>query len=43
MMPWNIHFFVHKGYQPSYNYGKDINWQYWPVQDNELRWQLHRL
>lgn len=35
-------FFVHKGYQPSYNYGKDINWQYWPVKDNELRWQLHR-
>jgi len=35
-------FFAHKGYQPSYNYGKDINWQYWPVKDNELRWQLHR-
>lgn len=35
-------FFVHKGYQPSYNYGKDINWQFWPIQDNELRWQLHR-
>lgn len=35
-------FFVHKGYQPSFNYGEDINWQYWPVQDNELRWQLHR-
>ena len=35
-------FFSHKGYQPSYNYGKDINWQYWPVEDNELRWQLHR-
>lgn len=35
-------FFAHKGYQPSYNYGKDINWQYWPVEDNELRWQLHR-
>ncbi len=35
-------FFVHKGYQPSFNYGKDINWKYWPVQDNELRWQLHR-
>ena len=35
-------FFVHKGYQPSFNYGKDINWQYWPVKDNELRWQLHR-
>lgn len=35
-------FFVHNGYQPSYNYGKDINWEYWPVKDNELRWQLHR-
>lgn len=35
-------FFVHKGYQPSFNYGKDIDWQYWPVHDNELRWQLHR-
>ncbi len=35
-------FFVHKGYQPSYNYGEDIDWQYWPVKDNELRWQLHR-
>ena len=35
-------FFVHYGYQPSFNYGKDINWQYWPVRDNELRWQLHR-
>ncbi|MDE6125433.1 MAG: heparinase II/III family protein, partial [Muribaculaceae bacterium] len=35
-------FFVHKGYQPSYFYGDDINWQYWPVRDNELRWQLHR-
>lgn len=35
-------FFVHKGYQPSYFYGDDINWQYWPVKDNELRWQLHR-
>lgn len=35
-------FFVHSGYQPSYFYGEDINWEYWPVQDNELRWQLHR-
>ena len=35
-------FFVHNGYQPSYFYGDDINWQYWPVKDNELRWQLHR-
>lgn len=35
-------FFVHYGYQPSYNYGKDIDWKYWPVKDMELRWQLHR-
>lgn len=35
-------FFSHKGYQPSFNYGQDIDWQYWPVKDNELRWQLHR-
>ena len=35
-------FFVHKGYQPSYNYGEDIDWKFWPVKDNELRWQLHR-
>ena len=34
-------FFVHKGYQPSYFYGDDIDWEYWPVKDNELRWQLH--
>ncbi len=35
-------FFVHYGYQPSYFYGEDIDWTYWPVKDNELRWQLHR-
>lgn len=35
-------FFVHKGYQPSYNYGADIDWRFWPIKDNELRWQLHR-
>ena len=35
-------FFSHEGYQPSFNYGKDIDWRYWPVRDNELRWQLHR-
>lgn len=35
-------FFSHKGYQPSYFYGEDIDWKYWPVEDNELRWQLHR-
>ncbi len=35
-------FFAHYGYQPSYDYGDDIDWRYWPVRDNELRWQLHR-
>lgn len=35
-------FFSHKGYQPSFHYGDDIDWKYWPVKDNELRWQLHR-
>jgi heparan-sulfate lyase len=35
-------FFAHIGYQPSYFYGDDIDWTYWPVKDNELRWQLHR-
>jgi len=35
-------FFVHNGYQPSFFYGDDIDWTYWPVEDNELRWQLHR-
>lgn len=35
-------FFVHQAYQPSYFYGENIDWQYWPIKDNELRWQLHR-
>lgn len=35
-------FYAHQGYQPSFYYGKDIDWKYWPVKDNELRWQLHR-
>ena len=34
--------YAHEGYQPSFYYGKDIDWTYWPVQDNELRWHLHR-
>lgn len=34
-------FYVHKGYG-YFDYGKDINWQHWPVKDNEIRWQLHR-
>lgn len=32
----------HKGYG-FFDYGKDIDWQYWPVKDNEVRWQLHRV
>lgn len=35
-------FFVMNGY-PPFDYGKDINWQYWPVKDNELKWQIHRM
>ncbi|PTQ93977.1 heparan-sulfate lyase [Mucilaginibacter yixingensis] len=35
-------FFVHTGYD-YFDYGKDINWQNWPVKDNEVRWQLHRM
>ena len=27
---------------PVWNYGRDINWQYWPVKDIEMRVQLHR-
>lgn len=26
-----------------FDFGQDINWQLWPVKDNEVRWQLHRL
>lgn len=26
-----------------FDFGKDINWQLWPVKDNEVRWQLHRV
>lgn len=35
-------FFVMDAYKEPFHYGDDINWRYWPVQDNELRWQLHR-
>lgn len=34
-------FFSYLGFVPL-NYGKNIDWTYWPVRDNELRWQLHR-
>ena len=27
---------------PVWNYGKDINWEYWPLKDIEMRVQLHR-
>lgn len=35
-------FFVMNSYKEPFHYGDDINWRYWPVEDNELRWQLHR-
>lgn len=35
-------FYVHPGYG-FIDYGKDINWQYWPVKDNEIRWQVNRM
>lgn len=31
-----------KGYG-YFDYGRDIDWQHWPVKDNEVRWQLHRV
>lgn len=34
--------FAHKGYKPFF-YGENIDWTYWPVKDNELRFQLHRM
>lgn len=36
-------FYVNKAYQPAYFYGEDINWKHWPIKENELRWQLHRM
>lgn len=35
-------FFIHKGYG-YLDYGKDIDWTYWPVKDNEIRWQVNRM
>ncbi|MCX2477015.1 heparinase II/III family protein [Pedobacter sp. MC2016-05] len=26
-----------------FDFGKDIDWQLWPIKDNEVRWQLHRV
>ncbi len=36
-------FQVMSSYKSPFFYGKDINWQYWPVKDYELRWQIHRM
>ncbi|WP_245723771.1 heparin-sulfate lyase HepC [Pedobacter steynii] len=38
----NHHFKTQESYG-FFDFGKDINWQLWPVKDNEVRWQLHRL
>ena len=35
-------FFAHEGYPDLYFYGKEIDWNFWPVQDNEYRLQFHR-
>lgn len=35
-------FYVRGVRQDSLFYGEEIDWTYWPVRDNELRWQLHR-
>lgn len=35
-------FTVLSNYGPI-DYGMDIDWEYWPVKDLELRWQLHRM
>jgi len=35
-------FFIHKGYG-YLDYGKDIDWDFWPIKDNEIRWQVNRM
>tara|TARA_R110001592_G_scaffold363328_1_gene684156 strand:+ start:20062 stop:21981 length:1920 start_codon:yes stop_codon:yes gene_type:complete len=35
-------FYVHKGYG-YLDYGKDIDWNFWPIKDNEIRWQVNRM
>jgi len=37
------HKFQPQGGYGFFDYGKDINWEYWPVKDNEVRFQLHRV
>jgi heparan-sulfate lyase len=38
-----LHLFKTQEAYGYFNFGKDINWQLWPVKDNEVRWQLHRI
>lgn len=38
-----IHKFKPHGGYGFFDYGKDIDWQYWPIKDDEIRWQLHRV
>ena len=35
-------FYVHDSQPEWLFYGNDIDWTFWPVKANELRWQLHR-
>ena len=37
-----LHHTFHVLEETVWNYGKDINWEYWPVKDIEMRVQLHR-
>ena len=37
-----LHHTFHVLEDTVWNYGKDINWEYWPVKDIEMRVQLHR-
>lgn len=42
MMPWNIRSLCTKGTNRHTTTAKTSTGEYWPVKDNELRWQLHR-
>ncbi|MBO4339934.1 MAG: alginate lyase family protein [Bacteroidales bacterium] len=37
-----LHHSFHVLEDTVWNYGRDINWEYWPVKDIEMRVQLHR-
>lgn len=37
-----LHHTFHVLEDPVWNYGRNINWEYWPVKDIEMRVQLHR-